>query len=237
MTLKIGALSLAVLAIVSCGNKIKNDNSIVVGGDKDNHGCIGSAGYTWSNLKNKCIRTWEQGEKLIDVDPKSTSAAYIIFSDDKSKAELFAPNKKSSMILIREGDQFKGGDYSYDFKSNLLLINGTTKYTLESSNIVGGDKDNHGCISSAGYTWSNLKSKCIRTWEQGEKLNNINKQSTSTAFVVYNDDKSKLELFLPDTESSVILNKEGIVFKSSDISFDSKTNILSINGKEMYKRE
>ncbi len=143
MTLKIGALSLAVLAIVSCGNKIKNDNSNMVGGDKDNHGCISSAGYTWSNLKNKCIRTWEQGEKLIDVDPKSTSAAYIIFSDDKSKAELFAPNKKSSMILIREGDQFKGGDYSYDFKSNLLLINGTTKYTLESSNIVGGDKDKH----------------------------------------------------------------------------------------------
>jgi hypothetical protein len=35
------------------------DNNIV-GGDKDEHGCIGSAGYSWCAVKNKCLRVWEE---------------------------------------------------------------------------------------------------------------------------------------------------------------------------------
>jgi hypothetical protein len=31
-----------------------------VGGDRDEHGCIGSAGYSWCAVKNKCLRTWEE---------------------------------------------------------------------------------------------------------------------------------------------------------------------------------
>jgi membrane-bound inhibitor of C-type lysozyme len=33
---------------------------ILVGGDKDEHGCLGSAGYSWCALKNKCLRVWEE---------------------------------------------------------------------------------------------------------------------------------------------------------------------------------
>lgn len=32
----------------------------MVGNDRDEHGCIGSAGYTWCQAKNKCLRTWEE---------------------------------------------------------------------------------------------------------------------------------------------------------------------------------
>ena len=32
----------------------------VVGGDKDEHGCIGSAGYSWCRPLDKCIRIWEE---------------------------------------------------------------------------------------------------------------------------------------------------------------------------------
>ncbi|MBO0612794.1 hypothetical protein [Thiothrix fructosivorans] len=31
----------------------------VVGGDRDAHGCIGSAGYTWCQATNQCERSWE----------------------------------------------------------------------------------------------------------------------------------------------------------------------------------
>lgn len=30
------------------------------GGDRDKHGCIGSAGYKWCHSLKKCIRPWEQ---------------------------------------------------------------------------------------------------------------------------------------------------------------------------------
>jgi len=32
-------------------------------------------------------------------------------------------------------------------------------------NLVGGDMDDFGCISSAGYTWCESQSKCLRSWE------------------------------------------------------------------------
>ena len=33
--------------------------SVRVGADRDAHGCIGSAGYTWSEELGACIRPWE----------------------------------------------------------------------------------------------------------------------------------------------------------------------------------
>lgn len=36
----------------------------------------------------------------------------------------------------------------------------------EENNIVGNDRDEHGCIGSAGYSWCEEKQKCLRTWEE-----------------------------------------------------------------------
>lgn len=33
----------------------------LVGGDRDEHGCIGSAGYAWCEAKGECLRPWEEG--------------------------------------------------------------------------------------------------------------------------------------------------------------------------------
>jgi len=40
--------------------KIINNPGTIVGGDRDIHGCIGSAGYSWCEIKNKCLRIWEE---------------------------------------------------------------------------------------------------------------------------------------------------------------------------------
>lgn len=31
----------------------------LVGGDRDAHGCIGSAGYQWCAREKSCVRSWE----------------------------------------------------------------------------------------------------------------------------------------------------------------------------------
>jgi len=36
------------------------ENASAVGGGADEHGCLGSAGYTWCALKSKCLRLWEE---------------------------------------------------------------------------------------------------------------------------------------------------------------------------------
>jgi len=53
-----------------------------------------------------------------------------------------------------------GGTYIYVKK--FPNSNATTTVT----NIVGNDKDEHGCISSAGYSWCEEKNKCLRIWEE-----------------------------------------------------------------------
>jgi len=35
-------------------------NEPILGADKDDQGCIGSAGYTWCESKAKCLRVWEE---------------------------------------------------------------------------------------------------------------------------------------------------------------------------------
>jgi len=32
--------------------------------------------------------------------------------------------------------------------------------------IIGGDKDAGGCLVGAGYTWCEIKQKCLRVWEE-----------------------------------------------------------------------
>lgn len=57
----------------------------LVGGDRDEHGCQGSAGYTWSYARHDCVRLWEVGER-IEGGPKSV---YFVFSPDSLYAEIF----------------------------------------------------------------------------------------------------------------------------------------------------
>jgi hypothetical protein len=49
----------------------------------------------------------------------------------------------------------------------LFVLSGCT----QSNPIVGGDKDEHGCIPSAGYSWCEEKQKCLRVWEENCTVN------------------------------------------------------------------
>jgi hypothetical protein len=99
-----------------------------VGADKDAHGCIASAGYSYSKLKKDCIRVFEQKIQLTEVAPTASysSIAAVIFSDDKTSIELFLPKEKESVILKRTG---KKGNYIW--KNNVYAFTGSTKYVLK----------------------------------------------------------------------------------------------------------
>lgn len=57
----------------------------LVGGDRDEHGCLSSAGYTWSYALHDCVRLWEVGQRM-EGGPKSV---FLIFSKDSLFAEVF----------------------------------------------------------------------------------------------------------------------------------------------------
>ena len=101
----------SITCLSSCGNKsttqatneATNEKTAVVnrvGSDRDEHGCIASAGYQWSELLKDCIRPFEIGIKMASaVDKESTSAAYLVFNADSSKVEVFLPQEKNHPIL------------------------------------------------------------------------------------------------------------------------------------------
>ncbi|WP_288438157.1 hypothetical protein [uncultured Chryseobacterium sp.] len=93
--------------------------SPVLGGDRDVHGCLGSAGYTYSQLKNNCIKTFSQKIKLKEVstDKSYTSTTAVIFNKSMTKAEVFIPDGAAkSIILDRQGKEklWKSGAHVKD---------------------------------------------------------------------------------------------------------------------------
>lgn len=57
----------------------------IVGGDVDEHGCIPSAGYTWCEPKQKCLREWEE-----TCEEKSTEELAKEFCTTENVAEINA---------------------------------------------------------------------------------------------------------------------------------------------------
>lgn len=74
-------------------------NRTLIGGDKNEHGCIGSAGYTWSEVRKECIRLFESGIRVKSI--KDDQSAFIVFSKDSTLAELFLPSGVKAEILER----------------------------------------------------------------------------------------------------------------------------------------
>ncbi|HLV46382.1 MAG TPA: hypothetical protein VKY32_05005 [Flavobacterium sp.] len=109
---------------------------------------------------------------------------------------------------------------------------------------IGGAKDEHGCISSAGFTWSNLREDCVQLFEVAYRLNPVtdltNDNATDvaviSAFVLFNEDQSAVEIFLPEIESGMIIEKTREGKYQKDIyQFDDEDFALYINNKKVYQ--
>jgi len=97
------------LAAYGCHFQKGNNSSVITptdsstrpGSDRDQHGCIASAGYTWSQIKKECIRIWEAGDRFTAYgdNTDSTLAAYLVTTSDVISAEVFLPGQKGSILL------------------------------------------------------------------------------------------------------------------------------------------
>jgi hypothetical protein len=55
----------------------------IVGNDRDAHDCIGSAGYSWCELKQRCLRPWEEACENASATP--TVITYLVSEEDPLK--------------------------------------------------------------------------------------------------------------------------------------------------------
>ncbi|REC50326.1 hypothetical protein [Chryseobacterium pennipullorum] len=111
----------------------------IVGGDRDVHGCLGSAGYTYSQLKNDCIKVFKQKIKLkeVNADKSYTSMTAVLFSRDMKRAEIFIPDGiAKSIILEREGKSKIWKSGSYIKESYVLMPYKKTGYQIKKDDVV-----------------------------------------------------------------------------------------------------
>jgi hypothetical protein len=124
-------------------------DSIIVN-DKDENGCLSSAGYVWSKVNNECIK----GYSGIQLNPMNdatnedeTASAYVLFNEDASQAEVFLPKDTSSIVLTRsaEGKPWVYKDWQLiAWKGYVLKKGGENKYMGDAEmgkKVLGSDTE------------------------------------------------------------------------------------------------
>jgi hypothetical protein len=151
---KITLLGAMVFSFVACNNNNVNqvattetDTTAVsrdipdeplMGGDKDERGCIGSAGQSWSELLQECVQVFNIGTHLNPVEVKEGEAVISAFivtkADDNSQVELFITAEETNPFLKQEKDgTYTNGKYVYNPKTQELFVDGKVAYKGENS--------------------------------------------------------------------------------------------------------
>jgi hypothetical protein len=139
--MKYTLLILSIATLWACNNKSSsNENTTIttadtarlIGGDKDEHGCKGSAGQTWSALRAECIQVFNTGIRLNPVETKADEAiisAFAVYNTDSTKVEIFLPQQEHTTILDQSSKGvFNNATLAFDSQKGTLSIEGRVMY-------------------------------------------------------------------------------------------------------------
>lgn len=162
----------AVCCLLSCDYMLKNQEDrdkeakaakkVVIGTDKDDMGCVTSAGYRWSYIKKECIRPIEEGYRLNAIQQlqgeSSRQSIFVVFEDEGDKAELYLPNETKSIMLTKASKTgpYKDDHYvlemqnGYKLKKDGQLVYGGAAPIQQGQ--VTGDYENEDGVSSPRTT-------------------------------------------------------------------------------------
>ena len=115
---KISAVLFVLLLVSSCKLTDQKEDEVTpnvatttkdstVVNDKDENGCLASAGYVWSKVNKECVKGFS-GVQLNPIDnPENedeTLSAYLMFNEDGNRAEIFLPKDTASIVLTRNAE-------------------------------------------------------------------------------------------------------------------------------------
>jgi hypothetical protein len=124
----------------------------LIGGDKDEGGCLVGAGYSWCEKKNKCIRAWEEPCDDAVLDDEGLIKKYL--SDNIS---LLAPDKSaaggfftvSEVNFLSNNTVFIGYDDGKDFYNAEVVVSLNPEKEVRVEKFVV--KNKNGDISDLQY--------------------------------------------------------------------------------------
>jgi hypothetical protein len=108
--------------------------------------------------------------------------------------------------------------------------------------IIGGDKDEHGCLIAAGYSWCEAKQKCLRVFEEGCSVEDALKNYLRDNLSTLSPKKEVLggkfyvtELKILSADKAEVIYEDGhVVFQAEfNYSVDENLNVKISNFKIM----
>jgi len=107
------------------------------GSDRDAHGCIGSAGYSWCAAKNACIRPWEEycttstAKTAVFNCDKSKKITATFYPDDDKYVDLVLSDERA--LSVPHAISASGARYAKPDESFVFWNKGNTAFITEGS--------------------------------------------------------------------------------------------------------
>ena len=123
--------------------------------------------------------------------------------------------------------------------SDDIVVPSKAKNTITDS-IPTNEKDEDGCLASAGYIWSKVNEECVKVYsgiQLNPKNNLANEDESLSAFVLFSENKKEAEVFLPSSDSSIVLKatSKSNEYVLEDWKLTTSNNfILSKNNQELF---
>ena len=131
------------------------------------------------------------------------------------------------VLLITLVAVAKAFSLGVEYASNLFLTEQSSRTASAHEKLIGGQTDAHGCLGPAGYSWCEVKQKCLRIWEEPCS-------ASSTA-------EEQVKSYLQNNISSLAPEKEvlGGKFQITEVNFLSdKTAFIGYeDGHNLYNAE
>jgi len=131
----------AVLVLVLIPGCINDESPAPIGGERDEHGCLGPAGYSWAEDVGACVRSWE-------LDESESKAARI--------AVKHVGAEKGLTVVKVETLRCPGC-----FKVNLNLDGAASEVNLAGWKVIEGEQMTDGLCTRHGGSWNECGSKCM----------------------------------------------------------------------------
>ncbi len=115
-----------------------------------------------------------------------------------------------------------------------LLIAAVGMGMAQQEKPIGGPDGKKPCLAAAGYTWSEVRTDCIRIWEVGVQLiNQLDKDSCFAGYVVFSLDGEDAELFLVENgDNHPVLAKTAKGWEGGAYRLIQKDGVLTLYKKD-----
>lgn len=130
-------LVLAAVVVIIAGFLVVNiqpNRKNIIGGDKDEGGCLVGAGYSWCKEKNKCVRVWEE--------PCTTEDKIRVFLNEN--LSTLSPKKEElggkfyvTKVIVRSEDEAE-----VEYEDGHVAYKGLFKFKLDGDTVTPVSFDN-----------------------------------------------------------------------------------------------